>query len=100
MITKFKIFENQEELKIGDYVILQLNNDYYNNVYVNFTANNIGKIIDKNFGEIEVRYNKHPLNFQGKNQTLVLRNHEFKIIGHSSDIKDLEYILQANKYNL
>jgi len=54
MITQFKIFENQNEPEVGDYIICVCNDD---NDFDLFISQNIGKLIEiKTIGQYAYPY--------------------------------------------
>ena len=104
MITKFKIYEsiNEGEPEIGDYVIIETNDDefkHYSNKY-------IGKII-----EIEKNINPNPnfpntkrdifrvlfKDFDNKKREMIWR---YEIKYWSKNKEELETLIAAKKYNI
>ena len=84
MITKFKIFENlNDSPQVGDYVLVKFEN-----------LNRIGEIyaISNMWYLIEIKI---------EGRRIALTNFHFnKIIAFSKNKKDLEFYIQAIKYNL
>jgi len=95
MITNFKIFENEEdnEPKIGDYVIIEPIKLYYlpdrQSIYEKM-ANNIYKIIDSNSDKSRWKINY-------KSGWWVSR---VEIAEYSENKEELELKMQTKKYNL
>ena len=108
MITKFKIFENLNELpKVGDYVLLNTNK-YSAKMWQDFIETHIGEIvkIEKEHGGTsniyEIQFENVTREIQdyffSRDNTKKLRIEEFKY--WSSDKNGLEAILNSKKYNL
>ncbi len=115
MLTKFKIFEiykepnnwyTENEPKLHDYVILDCN--WHNNIH-QFLSNNIGQISkikknnkDSKYIQYQIMYEKPPEKYKKQ----YFQHNRFgwvyraQIKHFSSNIKDLELILDINKYNL
>lgn len=105
-------------VKRGDYVIMSINNDRYNSkllLYKNlksFIENNIGKVayVMKNHWEstLTVEYENVPDDIKAafnsnKYKTTIKYWYIFEIkdiVDYNKSEKELQYILQANKYNL
>ena len=117
MITQFKIFEsiNNGEPEVGDYVICQSTFDFFTDVNT-YTRTTIGELVkidsQRNMYEegddIEivymVRYDNVPENFMflvfkeyGGDSLLM---HKQDILYWSKNKKELEKIIDAEKYNL
>jgi hypothetical protein len=109
MITEFKIFENNKEPKIGDYVICY---DGQSDLE-DFLANNVGKIIKKSkngyghknhLGKYLVLYKNIPVEFEEDfkfnniDGTRPMRRYE--ILYFSNKEKDCEMYINTNKYNI
>jgi hypothetical protein len=110
-------YENYKpEIQTGDYILIQITSD--NKIYEKFINNNIGQlifIVPYNKDSYYIRYENIPLNlkswFHTKNSSILhpeldLENTEcfnknsVNIIDYSKSKSDLEYILNAEKYNL
>jgi FPC/CPF motif-containing protein YcgG len=114
MITKFKIFEslNKGVPKVGDYVITkEWDDDFYTDEALKFINNSIGYIF-KNAGKyafiikyfdipedikIYFQYSDYSEGLKVGNSILVNIK---KVEYWSKNIKELEDILKAKKYNL
>jgi hypothetical protein len=105
MIKSFKIFENKLVPKVGDYVIADINSisrehiDAIDSIYPkmsNFLDSNIARIIGiRDDGRFEIQYRKiTPAN------VYILCLSKENIGFYSEKEKDLEYIIQAKKYNI
>lgn len=106
MVTKFKIFEKLNELpKIGDYVLLDINN-YTSSpkIWQDFIKNNIGEIveIDTEHGGLsfiyKVKFENIPENV--KDTFFIHYDYINSFLYWSSDKNELEMILNTKKYNL
>jgi hypothetical protein len=99
MIISFKIFENNKEPQIGDYVVCNII-DNFDADFQNFIKYNIGKIIDY-VGVYYCEYENIPEKidkfFDGTNFITALSN---EIIFYSENKKDVETYLKAKKYNI
>jgi len=115
-----KTIENTSiKLQIGDYVICDENSSYPDEL-VEFLNNNIGQVVEfrndnnstansfhslnKNYN-IFVVYNNIPISIVNKfyyhkyiNYCRLFSMNEIKV--YSSNSKDLEFIIDANKYNI
>jgi len=110
MITQFKIFEKLNEVKIGDYVVMNPltgNNSSATKVLEilnNFLTNNIGQIVDVLPDYFRVKYKKSPIELSGLGYfspdhiRCFLR--ENRIMFKSKNKEDCEAFIAANKYNL
>jgi hypothetical protein len=61
MITRFKIFENNNKPQVGDYVKVNASEYEYDNNLMDFFENNFGKIIeiqDDSFGAYLVKFDE------------------------------------------
>ena len=108
-----KLFEQKDELKIGDYVICVAMDEKDDETTLNdFLKVNIGRFIGikpkkmkKNRDAYIVKFDKVPSDIQaefgsstdGINEIFFDR---FEIIQFSKNKADLEHFVQANKYNL
>jgi hypothetical protein len=122
MITKFKIFENNNKPQVGDYVycIEEIGTYTKNKEVLNFIKNNIGRILgyyEKNYNNTNnreyylVKYENIPNNIEDifeqddpDNVDGIIENsyvfYPNEIIDFSKEKKDLEKYLDVNKYNL
>ena len=103
MIIKFKMFEDIESKKLGIFVIS--NSIYASNKIQNFFTNNIGTIIDYDYGSnlYKVYYEDVPNNVMLNEDDKGINFWWFsldEILYESKDKNDLEMILATNKYNI
>jgi hypothetical protein len=93
MVTKFKIFENNQEPGVGDYVVVNYNNDHTPRA-VEFLKNNIGIISKLDPTCYHVRFEN---NYAGRNEFHIDKD---KISFYSKDKDKVEAYLASKKYNL
>ena len=95
MITEFKIYEslNDEEPKVGDYVICRTE---FNNDLNLFLDNNIGEIIAIDFDF----YESYQIYFNDIPESVSIPFSRDNIIYWTNDKYELELKLQANKFNI
>ena len=93
MITKFKVFEtlNEGEPEIGDYVIVNVNGR--NKEKSKIINSGIGKIVNYGFLYYYVE-------FKINDDLDVVQLKRENILFFSTDIEDLEPIIQSKKYNI
>ena len=115
MITKFKIFElNEDEPKVGDWIVCQpedisfwINEEDLNRIF----SENMGRIVSDNKGSdnhgqyYDVKYSNLPLNDQNLYNDFAIIDSTFSITKNeikywSKNKEELETIIQSNKYNL
>jgi hypothetical protein len=106
-----KKYENvEDELQIGDYVILDSSKILrynYNKIIVDFLSNNIGKLtyIDIGLQKHKIYYNI-PQNIKDELKDYPITKNGIwyaslsDILYHSTNKKDLELYITANKYNI
>jgi hypothetical protein len=109
MITSFKIFENNKEPQVGDYVVCDDKNDGELNKFI---INNIGEITELNWNKKDdyfekyflIKYNNIPNNLNTyffSNQRFFSKN---DIKFYSKNKKNVEVYLKqylkAKKYNI
>jgi len=97
-IKKFEKNDNKPEL--GDYVIVS---EINNSIVYDFISNSVGRFvvfIDNNINQYHIRFDDIPeeLNSFFSYDCRNYRLHE--ILYWSKDKKDLEIILQSNKFNI
>jgi len=105
MITKFKIFENKIDPKIGDYVICE---EISSSIELKkFIDNNIGYIIDQlSFNRFTVQYNNVPKNLfiffneQMRSSSKCREMFLTEIQYWSKNKEELENILLTRKFNI
>jgi hypothetical protein len=112
-----RLYENydQSEIQEGDYVVINIKAD--NKIYEEFINNNIGQliyIVPYNKDSLYIRYDNIPISLKSwfhkkasiLHPELDLQNskcfhiNSIKIIDFSKNKEDLEYIFNAEKYNL
>jgi len=100
MITRFKLFESKEDLpQIGEYVIVKPNDKRRMSVdRRDFLLSNVGRIVNKKYYSKKMKiFIRYLVEFKTGIDS------EFnadEIIEHSRNREDIEYIENANKYNL
>lgn len=107
-----KIYENYNEIEIGDYVICESGKSNYNIQFKklnDFIRNKIGKLIDIDNKSIPgsiyyiVEYDNIPdniSNFKRSRNESAFTMHKIDIINYSKDKNELESIINANKFNI
>jgi hypothetical protein len=108
-----KLFEQKDELKIGDYVICAAMDEEDDESTLNdYLKYNIGRFIGikplkmkKSRDAYIVKFDKVPSDIQAEFGSGTDNNDEiffdrFEIIDFSKHKEDLEHFIQANKYNL
>lgn len=109
MITAFKIFENNKEPKIGDYVVCydgdsELKDFMFNNIGQIVKINKKGYGHKNNLGHYLVKYKNYPKELENEftwddiDGGRPMRKYE--ILHFSKNKKELEMFIQMNKYNL
>jgi len=109
MIKEFKIFENKNiNIKRGDYVVMSTNKDLYKN-FKSFIENNIGQVAyvvnnttlnvehENVPDDIKSAFNSNK--YKGKLKYWYIFNIS-DVVAYNKSKEELQYILQANKYNL
>lgn len=116
MITKFKIFENNSKLEVGDYVLMSTNapNEIIKE-YINNTIGQIEKVFpDKrdiwnnvSVGNIVVKYKNVPNGYEewfkreySKKGTFLRQFHPNKVVAFGKTPEEVELKLNTDKYNL
>ena len=108
MITKFKIFENLEDIKIGDYVLMKpfkhLSGSSPNQqkTYEDFINNTIGVVDNKgrypyDDAHIIVKYRDVPFTIAHLNYNIFYYPN---IVAFDENIETLKIKIEASKYNI
>jgi len=117
IINQYKNKKTQNEPKFGDYVICDEDYEDFNSKFhddnfkkvIQIIRNNIGQCIKRELDMYYIKYDNDILNntenltsyFSHDGSGLNIRRmNKFEIIYWSNNKKDLEPIIQANKYNL
>jgi len=101
MITNFKIFENFENVEVGDYVIFQYKyNDNVDKRLIDFFNSNVGKLHRKRDNIYETLYKRR----KGNEKNCIYSLDNNFMIFHSKSKKEaeeyLKHILISKKYNI
>jgi hypothetical protein len=104
MITQYKIFENQTQADISDYVICEVN--YNESILEDFINNNIGIILSEKSERnnisvfIKVKYDDVPENLLTFFYENVIELNKKTVTHFSKSKKELDIILNTKKFNL
>jgi len=96
-IKKFEA--SVDEIKIGEYVLLNTNSHFHTE-YHDFINNNVGEVLGKDVYNIYVKYRNIPKNIEGNfDKNRIYANVKY-IDKHSFDRNELEALVASKKYNL
>jgi hypothetical protein len=110
MIINFKIFENLNNISVGDYVLINSNDS---NIYLKkFINNNIGKVFHimkftENVIRLKIVYENIPSKLDSMFQSSIIKNdgkyRQYNIddvVLHAKTKEELELKMKAKKYNI